>query len=142
MNYEALWPGLFPVFFVGLWVFVLFLIARLGGWSRLAEYYQTQTRFEGQIWRFRSGRFRWASYNGCLTLGANDRGLYLAVFPLFRVGHPPLFIPWYDITTEEKKAFLTTYLEFRFAKAPSVTLRIPRSLGDTIVSKRTAAPLS
>lgn len=142
MKFEALLPFLFPVFFIGMWVFVLLLVAMLGGWSRLAEYYRTQTRFEGQTWRFRSGRFGWAGYNGCLTLGANHEGLYLAVFPLFRVGHPPLFIPWYDITTTEKKGFLSAYLEFKFTKAPSVRLQIPRTLGETIVSKRTAAPYS
>lgn len=140
MNIETIIPFLFPIFFVAMWVFVLQLIARLGGWSRLAESYQTYTRFEGQLWRFRSGRFGWANYNGCLTLGANHEGLYLAVLPLFRVGHPPLFIPWYDITTTEQTGFLNTSLDFKFTKAPTVRVRLPRTLGETIISKRTAAP--
>jgi hypothetical protein len=136
MNLETVLPFLFPVFFIGLWAFVLFLVALLSGWSRLAQAYQAHTRFEGEIWRFRTGHFGWARYNGCLTVGANYEGLYLAVFPLFRIGHPPLFIPWYDITTAEKKGFLSSYLEFKFARAPSVTLHIHRSLGEAIVGKR------
>jgi hypothetical protein len=136
MNFEVVVPFLFPVFFIAMWAFVLFLLALLGGWSHLAQYYQTQTTFNGQIWRFRSGRLGWVGYNGCLTLGANDEGLYLAVFPFFRIGHPPLFIPWYDITIAETKGFLSSYLEFNFTRVPSVRLRIPRTLGDVIVRQR------
>ena len=44
------------------------------------------------------GSVHLARYNGVLTVGVNPAGLYLAVMPLFRPGHPPLFIPWPDVT--------------------------------------------
>jgi hypothetical protein len=32
-------------------------------------------------------------FGNCLTTGADQSGLYLTVFPIFRIGHPPLLIP-------------------------------------------------
>jgi hypothetical protein len=119
MEIQYLLPFLFPVFFVAMWVFVTFLISRLGGWSRLTPHYQAHFPFSGKRWSMRSGRMGWANYNGCLTVGGNFEGMYLAVFPLFRVGHPPLLIPWDEITTSTSKSFWFTYTDFTFSRAPS-----------------------
>ena len=137
MDFEKIFPYLFPFFFIFLWVTVLFILAYIGGWSRLAQYYQTQSTFEGERWNFKSGRMGVTNYSGCLTIGVNDRGLYLAVFPIFRVGHPPLFIPWYDITTSKSRKFLVSYLDFTFARMPSVTFSVAERFGDTLLSYRT-----
>jgi len=72
---------------------ILFLLAHLGGWARLAQYYETQATFEGETWNFKSGRMGLVNYSGCRTIGANDEGLYLAVFPVFRLGYPPYLSP-------------------------------------------------
>lgn len=128
---------LFPFAFVTIWCAVVFMLAVIGGWSRLAQYYQASSKFEGKTWGFRSGRMGITNYSGCLTIGVNDYGLYLAVFPLFRVGHPPLFIPWYDITTSKSRKFFIAYLDFTFARMPSVTFSLPERLGDTLLSYRT-----
>jgi hypothetical protein len=76
------------------------------------------------------------NYSACLTVGANNSGLYLAVFPLFRVGHPPLLIPWVDISTSKSKRFWFSYLDFKFTQAPTVTFKIPEQLGTTLLSLR------
>ena len=120
--------------FVGLWILVCLPLAQLGGWSRLTLHYRAQTDFSGRKWEFQSGRLRWARYRGCLTIGASDRGLYLAVFSVFRVGHPPLFIPWSEITTSEHKGGLFAYRDFAFAKTPAIKLRLLQGLGDQITS--------
>ena len=137
MDFEKIFLYLFPLFFIFLWAFVLVILAYIGGWSRLAQYYQTQSKFEGEKWGFKSGRMGMANYSGCLTIGANDQGLYLAVFPLFRVGHPPLFIPWYDITTSKSRKFFVSYLDFTFARMPSVTFSVPVGFGDILLSHQT-----
>lgn len=50
---------------------------------------------------------RWSChYNSCLTVGADPTGLQLSVFVLFRAGHPPLFIPWYEISVARRWNFL------------------------------------
>jgi hypothetical protein len=136
MKFEEVFPCLFPVFFIAMWVAICFLLAAIGGWSRLVEYYQSQSEFKGKKWHLRSGRLGLISYNNCLTIGSNYYGLYLAVLPLFRVGHPPLLIPWSDITTAEHKGLIFSYLDFTFAKVSSITFRVPRKLGDLVVSAR------
>ena len=130
----------FPIFFILLWGGVSFIIANVGGWSRLAQFYETQSKFEGEKWHMKSGRMGLANYNGCLTIGANHEGIYLAVFPLFRFGHPPLFIPWYDVTASEEKAFFMPALSLTFARMPSVKLRVFGRLGDTLLSHRSDTP--
>ena len=137
MDFEKVFPYLFPFFFIVMWVMVLYVLAYIGGWSRLAQYYQAPSKFGGKTWGFKSGRMGITNYSGCLTIGANDYGLYLAVFPLFRVGHPPLFIPWYDITTSKSRRFFISYLDFTFARSPSITFSVPEKFGNTLLAKRT-----
>lgn len=111
---------LFPV----IWIAMTTLISRLSGWAALAEVYQFNDSFSGETWRWQSGQMRWsANYGGCLTIGANGAGLYLSILFPFKVGHPPLFIPWTDITVQTKRQFLSTLVEFRFRRVPSL-LRI------------------
>lgn len=37
------------------------------------------------------------SYSNCENFGADETGLHMAVFRLFRPGHPSLFVPWSEI---------------------------------------------
>lgn len=136
MQFEEAFPFLFPIFFIGMWIIVSFLLARMGGWSHLAESYQSQAQFTGKKLYFQSCRLGLVNYSGCLTVGSNYYGVYLAVFPLFRVGHPPLLIPWSDITTAEHKGLVFSYLDFTFARVPSAKLRLPSGLGYKVMSMR------
>jgi hypothetical protein len=120
----------FPIFFVLLWIIITAFTSWLGGWARLAGYYAALSPFSGQKRTMQSGYLNWARYRGVLTLGANESGLYLAVMVLFRVGHPPLLIPWHDITVTVKKGILGTYMVLTFAKVPGMKLRIRRGVGD------------
>ncbi len=127
---------LFIVFFITLWNFVVFLIAVIGGWLRLAQHYRAQADFEGTKWPMQSGYMGLSRYRGVLTIGANSQGLYLAVFPLFRIAHPPLFIPWSDITTTERQRLWASYLDFNFAQAPSARLSVRKNLGEKLLAAR------
>ncbi|HEY1380157.1 MAG TPA: hypothetical protein VGF55_25370 [Gemmataceae bacterium] len=140
MNDPATWLlALLPALFAVLWCGVLLLIGRMGGWSRLAAAYRHDGRFDGYRTRFASGELRGpllglpCNYGGCLTLGSNPDGLYLAVLPLFRPGHPPLFIPWQDVTAEVKQGWLTTSTTFAFRRAPAVRLRVAHRLARRLV---------
>jgi len=120
----------FVAFFVVVWCGVSVLIGIVGGWRRLAETYRAQGDFDGPRWRFTSARMRFSvNYNGCLILGANAGGLYMATLLLFRLGHPALFVPWSDVGVVERSGLVFKYLEFSFVKAPGVTLRVRRRLG-------------
>ncbi len=100
----------------------------------MAETYRFEGTFEGSRWRFTSARMRWGvNYNGCLTIGANERGLYVAVLFLFRLAHPPLFIPWSDVRVTEQRGLVFKYLEFGFLKAPAVPFRVRHQLGSALL---------
>ena len=63
-----------------------------------------------------------------LTVGADAKDLYLAVLFLFRIGHPPFFIPWTDISVTLTKRLVFTYLEFHFRRVPEVPLWVSERL--------------
>ena len=129
-------PFLFVLFFVGLWVFISVVISHVGGWQELAGIYSSADRFQGRRWPVQSGQMRWgAGYNNALTVGANDRGLHLSVLFLFRVGHPPLFIPWEEVGAENKRQWLRSRVELRFARASAVPLVISKSLAERIAAE-------
>jgi hypothetical protein len=50
--------------------------------------------------------------------------LYLALLLLFRVGNPPLLVPWGDVSVREGKFLFWKYFEFRFRQAPYAFLRL------------------
>lgn len=146
MERGLAWP-LFLMFFAGLWISVSLLLSWIGGWAALARSYPLATEFDGRRWRFRSvvvrhaNPLRYTGYGSCVTLGANVRGLYLAVFPLFRIGHPPLFIPWADVRIAKHAGLFFSYLDFRFLRAEGVRLRLSWRLGvEVATAGRLAVP--
>jgi hypothetical protein len=122
------------VFFPVLWLGVSFVIAQIGGWAVLAQVYHFTGEFRDERWSFQSAKMRWgASYNSVLTAGANPEGLYLVPLFLFRFGHPPLFIPWHDISVKQT-GFIFRYTELGFHHVPSVSLKIGRRLTERLAT--------
>jgi hypothetical protein len=129
------WPALFlPL----TWILVSFIISRVGGWSLLAKVYLTQAdTLDGDSWKFQSIQMRWGTnYGNCVTVSANPLGLGLSVLFLFRLGHPPLLIPWSDITMVmvKKSRFFLSWIEFRFRLEPSIPIRINNMLFSKILN--------
>ena len=121
-------PGFIILFVLGLLFLLGHLIARLGGWTTLSALYRFQGSFLGTCWRFQSAQMRWLlGYNNCLTIGANPQGLYLSMLFLFRVGHPPLLIPWTDISIHSRAGRFSRSVEFRFVQAPRIPFRVSES---------------
>ena len=129
----------FPIFFVGLWVLITLVLSLVGGWSTLAQYYQAQQPFFGTLIRFQAAQFRaGTNYNGCLNFGAGSEGLYLVPMAIFRAFHPPLLIPWNDISARPIKVWsIFDLVELRFQRAPNIPVRIKPSL----VTKLTEASI-
>lgn len=84
---------IFPLF----WMAITYLISQMSGWSAMAQHYRTDTKPEGYSTSMNSGMIGWSRYNGVLQLVLNEKGLYISILFLFRIGHPPLFIPWEHI---------------------------------------------
>lgn len=127
--------------FVVFWILIVWLISAVGGWRALAARYRTDLPFTGRMWRFRSGMMGgMARYNGLLTVGVNPAGLYLAVTPLFRPSHPPLFIPWPEVTVGSERRFLQSFIVFRFSGVPNVSLWLYDRFGREVLECARGAP--
>lgn len=132
----------YPVFWVGL----LKLISLMDGWSRLAKQYRATAPFDGRRIRLASGELRGGPFFGfpcnfglCLTLGSSAEGLILAVALPFRPGHPPLLIPWRDLTVQTEKRWLASYVTFTFEPFRPLRLRISRGLAERLISAAATA---
>ena len=129
-------PELFLVGFVVMWSLVSYLLSVIGGWSRLAEDYRSERPIEGRRWRFQSASMRFSTaYSNVLTIGASEAGLSLSVLFLFRLGHPPLFIPWSDLRKVGDGGFIMGQ-RLEISKAPTIALRLRNSLVDRIETAR------
>jgi len=128
----------FPLFLVllvpVLWVVVAIVFSHVSGWALLAQTYRCEEDFSGDRLRFRSAAMRYSShYGNCLTMGANPQGLFLSMSVTFFVGHPPLFIPWSDVTVRRGRFLWSKYVELRLGRGPAIAFRI---------SERVAASLA
>jgi hypothetical protein len=112
---------------------VSFVISYTGGWASLARSFRYRSKFNGSKWRGESGRMRGiAHYRNCLVIGANAEGLYLAVFFPFRIAHPPLFIPWNEVTFSKIRIFFVPMVRFQLGKEHSVPFSVRESLANKI----------
>ncbi len=120
-------------------VLVMRIISVAGGWTLLARRFSTTDMFYGQTWGWQSAQFRgWCNYNHCLTVGANEQYLYLAVQMPLRFCHPSLMIPWHEIEVETGKCFFGLYdvARLRVGLQERVTIRV---FGATVNRLRQAA---
>lgn len=124
--------------FIAFWCVITLVVSIMGGWFVLAKYYRATQPFNGTRWHFRSASVHTESrpqsnYAGVLTLGANSQGLYISVLFPFRIGHPPLFIPWSEVeSSEPHRQLLFSMVQLNFKKAPSVSVKISRGLAHAV----------
>jgi hypothetical protein len=122
--------------FVFLWLVVSFVLSYAGGWATLARRFRYRGTFIGSKWWGESGGMRGlAHYRNCLVVGANPEGLYLAVIFPFRVAHPPIFIPWNEVTLSKTRLFFVPMVRFRLGREDSV----PFSIRESLASKMSEA---
>lgn len=77
---------------------------------------------------------RWgANYNNCLTIGGDPAGLYLSPLFFFRIGHPPLFVPWTEISLRgRRKIMFIECVELRLGREEQIPFLIRAGLADQI----------
>ena len=119
-------PYIFPFYFAALWVGVGYWIALVGGWRLLAKRFRTQGTFAGEKWNMQSAGMRYLSnYNNALTVGADSTGLFIVPFILFRAWHPPLFVPWTEISvTHTTQLFFFKLVELRLGRSEQIPFKI------------------
>jgi hypothetical protein len=113
-----------------------FAAAAFGGWRALARHYATSEPFHGKRFWFRSAQFGLIAYNSCFMPGTNAEGIYLALLLPFRIGHPPLLVPWQDVSCSKAHSFIISRAELRFSKAPEVSIVISQKLADLLFAAR------
>jgi hypothetical protein len=119
--------------FLAIWVVTIVGISWLSGWKSLARVYpENALPAGGETFRFQTCRMRYgARYGSCVTFGADTRGLHLSVLFLFRFGHPPLFIPWSEVSASGGPGPGVT---LKFLRVPDVPLTVGRQLAEDIAA--------
>ena len=123
------WIPIFPIFFVGLWLFICLILSKLSGWRSLAEAYPQTITPEGQSVRCRFAQIGISSYKNALRLTAGHSHLHIVPLIIFRFGHLPLSIPWADITATEYQGStlqnrFSKNWELRLARVPNIRILI------------------
>ena len=122
-----------PVYFVVLWVVVTYWVSILGGWRLLAKRFRMQGTFTGEKWHMQSAHMRYLyNYNGVLTIGADNAGLFIVPFFLFRAWHPPLFVPWTELSVRYTTQFFFKFVELKLGREEQVPFTIRPKLAARI----------
>ena|SRR5438270_636050 len=114
-------PYLFPFFFIGMFVFVLFILSKKG-WTDLAREYQFEDLFEGERVGITSLVINGVNYNNCLLLKYNDQGFYLRPIFIFRLFHKPILIPWKDVKHVREKKIVFVKLKELVIGEPALAI--------------------
>jgi len=126
-------PIYFGVFFVVMWCLVSFTLSKITGWSRLAEKYRTRTKPESKL--MQAVQAYWGSVmlaGNIYTIGTTNTGLFLGVLFPFRIGHPPLLIPWHDIRAKKVDGFLKPRVQLTFGNGLSRPFEIYEKTAEII----------
>jgi hypothetical protein len=102
--------------------------------GKLAKVFRAQSSFFGRKRNFQSANMRLGtSYSRCLTVGANEAGIYLRIRFLFRIWHPPLFIPWEEISVRRKRLWLLgEFAVLTLGRQTQIPCMIRRSLAEEL----------
>ena len=99
-------PGwLIAIIFAGGWAASSLVLSLVGGWHRMPARYRARERPPGQLLFAMYSAVGWVRYQGVLFVRVTEPGLYLSVLLPFRIGHPPLLIPWSEIQAVERRTF-------------------------------------
>ena len=126
------------IIFIAFWCAIGYLVSFLTGWLALARRFKKQSEPYGEI---RSAgpffytvymRF-WGHYSSVIRLTAASDALYVSILFPFRIGHPPLRIPWDEIRFGRTKFFFRTNIVLTLGNAEKIpmciSLRMARNLG-------------
>jgi hypothetical protein len=101
----------------------------MSGWHSLAKRFTSdsppygETKTVGPFFYSIYTRF-WSHYSSVIRLTAAEDALYLSVLVLFRPGHPPLRIPWIEITFGKTKLLWKRYIVLRLGNEEQIPMRI------------------
>ncbi len=117
------------ILFVGMWYVVGLLLYSISGWARLAERFAAGGEPTGRRFFMQYGVVGTVIYGSNLTIHTAPNGFYLSVWLPFRIGHPPLFIPWQEVRNARSYPFWWfEMVEFDVGSPTIATLELPKRI--------------
>jgi len=123
---------------VAFWCGILYFISFLTGWHALTRRFRAEAvpygdiKSAGPLFYTIYMRY-WEHYSSAVRLTAAADALYASILLPFRIGHPPLRIPWNEIQFGRAQRFMFRYVELKLGneeKIPvRISLRMARNLG-------------
>jgi hypothetical protein len=116
---------------------VCFLISFVSGWFTLSRRFRKQaepygeTRRAGPFFYEVNLRF-WTRYSSVIRMTAAADALYLSVLFPFRIGHPPLCIPWKEIKFGKTKFLWRRYVILTLGEEERIPMRISERMADKL----------
>lgn len=101
----------------------------MGGWYSLSGRFRAQaapygeTKTAGPLFYGVKMRFR-VNYGNVIRLTAAKDALYISILFLFRVGHPPLCIPWTEIRFGRTKFLWWRHVFLTLGNEEKIRMRI------------------
>jgi len=114
----------FPVFFIGLWLFVTTVLAVLSGWISLMMRYPDRPERAILKLRWQSGTMGMGvGMRSLLTLSVCPSGLRVGMFRLFGVFCRDFFVPWEEVSISRRESWLLgSRAKIIFGSTGSLTL--------------------
>ena len=99
----------------------------MGGWSRLAQRYETKDGTKKKWFRFyavqiRRSKLMPANYGNVVKVAFEDDALFLKIMFLFRAGHPTLRFPLSELEFQPTKVSRKQGLKIRLQGDPNIEL--------------------
>jgi hypothetical protein len=129
-----------------LWCVQSYLSSMASGWHTLVPRFRSASEYLGEtltIIRFpreicmRSWMRYWRDYTNVVQLAPDADGLQLSVFFPFRIGHPPLLIPWREIDEQTVDGFWRSYVVLILGRTERIPMRISKRVADDLRLART-----
>lgn len=124
MN-DRLFPYLFPVLFVGLWLVITTVLGFASGWFSLQQHYPVGHERPLLQLRGRSGSMGiGVAMSGILSLGACSSGLRISISRMFGPFQRSIVVPWSDIRAEPSRSLFEPAVQLSLGPAAIGRLKI------------------
>ncbi len=114
---------------VGIFCFISYLSSVLTGWHTLSKRFRAESEPYGETKS--AGPFPytvymryWSHYSSIIRMTASGDTLYLSMFFLLRIGHPPLRIPWAEIEIARTKCLWQPFILLTLGEQERIPMRI------------------
>ena len=124
-------PYLFPIFFIGFWLFMSAFFAVVSGWWSLAQVFRSIEKPQGQKVAGQVRQMGIVPENRVTHLIVSAEGLYLYASLLFRFLHPALLVPWSRVNQAHRIKVLW-WNTYRFELGSITTIRVTQAAYDVI----------